>query len=279
MVALAAALDHPGLRLVAGEMLALRSEIPSIARHRPATRRPGALPASPPGAGMDLRELRAWVEGDDPRRIDPSATARTGIPHIRSFHEDRDDTTLLIADFRAPMLWGTGAALRSVRAGLYLARLGWQATMRGGNVGALALTDAGLAAIAAGQGDRQMAAIARMLAGEHDLALSRPPPAGKGLAALAGRAARMVPPGSRLHLATWPQGIGAADAPALARLARRRRLMISLIVDPAESDPPARALAVTDGHAFRLGRLHALELAADLARLRALGAGIEQVLP
>lgn len=279
MVALPAALDQPGLRLRAAEMLDLRSEAPSTARHRPATRRPGALPASPPGAGMDLRELRAYVEGDDPRRIDPSATARTGIPHIRSFHEDRDDTTLLIADFRGPMLWGTGAALRSVRAGLHLARLGWQALMRGGNVAALALTDAGIGAIAAGQGDRQMAAIARMFQGEHDLALTQPDAAGIGLAALAGRAARMVPPGSRLHLATWPQGIGAEDAPALARLARGRRLLISLIVDPAETDPPARALAVTDGAAFRLGRLHPLDLAADLARLRALGASIDQVLP
>lgn len=279
MVALPSALDQPGLRLLAAEMLALRSEAQSTARHRPATRRPGALPARPPGAGMDLRELRAYVEGDDPRRIDPSATARTGIPHIRSFHEDRDDTTLLIADFRAPMLWGTGEAFRSVRAGLHLARIGWQAMMRGGNVGALALTEAGIGAIAAGQGDRQMAAIARMFQGEHDLALTRPEPQGLGLAALSGRAARMVPPGSRLHLATEAQAITEADAPALARLARGRRLVISLIVDPAESAPPARALAVTDGAAFRLGRLRPLDLAGDLARLRALGATVEQVLP
>ncbi|WP_198731849.1 DUF58 domain-containing protein [Paracoccus tegillarcae] len=229
---------------------------------------------------MDLRELRAYVEGDDPRRIDPAASARTGIPHIRSFHEDRDDTTLLIADFRAPMLWGTGSALRSVRAAHYLAGIGWQAVQRSGNVAALALTDAGVAAIAQGQGDRQMSAVAHMLADEHDLALSRPvaQPQG-GLAALASRAARMVAPGSRVHLATSADAISDADAPALTRLARRRRLVIALIVDPAETAPQDRSLAVTDGRDFRHGRLRASDRSAILGRLRALGARIDEVLP
>ncbi|TRW97311.1 DUF58 domain-containing protein [Paracoccus sp. M683] len=277
VVSIAGALNQPGLRLTAGELLALRPLAPAAGRHRPATRRPGALPARFPGAGMDLRELRAWVEGDDPRRIDPSATARTGIPHIRSFHEDRDDTTLLIADFRGPMLWGTGDTLRSVRAARHLAAIGWQATMRGGNVAALVLTEAGLASLSAGQGDRQMAAVAQMLAGEHDLALTRHRSEGGGLAALAGRAARLVPPGSRIHLATAPQGIAPDDLSALARLARRRRLIVSLILDPAEVAPVPRALAVTDGAAFLMGRLQALDLGAELARLTAIGAQVEQV--
>lgn len=283
MVAIPAVLDHPGLRLTAGELLALRPAVAARARHRPATRRPGALPASPPGGGIDLRELRAYVQGDDPRRIDPSATARTGIPHIRSFHEDRDDTTLLIADFRPPMLWGTGAALRSVRAARHLAEIGWQAVQRGGNVAALALISDGMAAMAPGQGDRQMAGIAQMLAGEHDQSLLAPQRTGAGprpdLAAMASRASRMVPPGSRLYLATSPEGVTEGDAPALTRLARRRHLRIALILDPVEAAPPDRALAVTDGRDFRLGRLRPPDRSALQARLHALGAQIDEVLP
>lgn len=275
-----ATLDQPGLRLRATELLALRPDALALARHRPATRRPGALPATPPGGGMDLRELRAYVEGDDPRRIDPSATARTGIPHIRSFHEDRDDTTLLIADFRTQMLWGTGEALRSVRAARHLARIGWDAVLRGGNVTAMVLTDAGPASLAAGQGDRQMTAIARMLADQHDLILRRQPAGGiADLAVLAGLAVRLVPPGSRVHLATSPQGITPEDAPALARLARRRRLGIALIVDPTEVQPPPQDLAVTDGVAFRMGRLSPLDISAAIARLRGIGATVEKVVP
>lgn len=111
-----AALSGPGIRLEAADLMALRDEAVAPNRVRPATRKPGAVAAKPPGAGMDLREIRVFSEGDDARRIDASATARTGTPHIRSFHEDRDDSLLLIADFRPAMLWGTGDALRSVRA-------------------------------------------------------------------------------------------------------------------------------------------------------------------
>lgn len=93
------ALDAPGLRLSVAELMALRPP-PRSPRQRPASRRPGAIPARIAGQGMDLREIRAFAEGDDLRRIDPSATARTGQVHVRSFHEDRDDSTLLIADFR-----------------------------------------------------------------------------------------------------------------------------------------------------------------------------------
>ncbi len=86
-----------------------------------------------PGSGMDLREIRAYVPGDDPRRMDPSASARTGVPHVRALHEDRDDITLLIADLRGPMLWGTGDALRRCAArGIWrgLAGRRWRARVR-----------------------------------------------------------------------------------------------------------------------------------------------------
>ncbi len=166
-----AALDAPGIRLTAAELLALREGVPRTGRHRPASRRPGALPAKAAGAGMDLREIRAFAEGDDARRIDPAATARTGLPHIRSFHEDRDDTLLLIADFRPSMLWGTGETLRSVRAARALARRGWQAVARGASLAAISVDAAGVAVIPLGGGVPQMSRISHMLAGRHDQAL------------------------------------------------------------------------------------------------------------
>lgn len=269
MVAAGAVPNRPGLRLTAAELLALRTDMLSAARHRPATRRPGAAPARSPGTGMDLREIRAYVPGDDPRRIDPAATARTGQPHVRSFHEDRDDTTLLIADFRAPMLWGTGDSLRSVRAAHYLVRLGWQATRRGGTVAVLAITGGGAAELRAGAGDRQMTDVAQMLATEHDTALTHAadPPLAAGLA----RAGRLAPPGGRVILATAPGAWGDAET-TLARLARRRRLTVALMLDPLERMAPAMALTVSDGAATRHARLAVPDLGGELARLRALGA-------
>ncbi|MBU3028723.1 DUF58 domain-containing protein [Paracoccus sp. XHP0099] len=225
---------------------------------------------------MDLREIRAYVPGDDPRRLDPSATARTGQPHIRSLHEDRDDTTLLIADFRTPMLWGTGAALRSVRGARHLARAGWQAVQRGGSVAGLTVSGAGLAELAAGTGDAHMAEIARMLALQHDRALIDP--ALPALTEALAHAARLAPPGGRVILATAPGGWQMAEA-ALARLARRRRLTVALMLDEAEIAPPAGVLAISDGHASRLARMALPDLSAETARLAALGATPVEVQP
>lgn len=273
---LAALPDAPGIRLTAEELLALRDEVPGPGRHRPATRRPGMAPARMEGAGMDLREIRAYVAGDDPRRIDPAATARTGLPHIRSLHEDRDDTTLLIADFRAPMLWGTGSALRSVRAARYLARTGWQAVLRGGSTAALTVSGEGLAEIPGTTGDRHMASIVHMLAAQHGRALASPgtPSLTEALA----HAARLAPAGGRVLLATAPGEWRSAEA-ALSRLARRRKVTVALILDEIELNAPRPVLGISDGRASRLARLTVPDLSAETARLRSLGTTPQEINP
>lgn len=268
--------DAPGIRLTAAELLALRGGTAGKARHRPLTRRAGAVPARTPGAGMDLREIRAYVVGDDPRRLDPAATARTGHPHIRSLHEDRDDTILLLADFRAPMLWGTGAALRSVRAARHLAEAGWRVALRGGSVAALVAVGPRPAEIAGGSGDGQMAAVCQAFARQHDQALSAPGHA--PLAEALARAMRLSPGGGRVLVATCLDGVrGAEDA--LAMLARRRSLALALMLDEAELHPPRGPLGVSDGRHSRIARLSAPDMSADLARLRALGATVTEVRP
>lgn len=271
-----AALAHPGLRLTAAELIALRP--PGGAdRHRPASRRPGAIPARVAGQGMDLREIRAFADGDDMRRIDPGATARTGQLHVRSFHEDRDDVTLLIADFRHAMLWGTGAALRSVRGARWLARIGWQAVARGASIALMAVGDDGPILLNAGTGAAQMQALATLMAQAHDAALNRRAHRTDLAPALA-QALRMVPPGGQVHLATGPDGLAGTDA-ALSQLARRRQMRIHLILDPAETAPPTAALSVSDGHATRHGRLSVFDPVPLTAHLHGLGVETETVMP
>lgn len=270
------ALQAPGIRLTAAELLALREGVPRTSRHRPASRRPGAHPAKAAGAGMDLREIRAFTDGDDARRIDPAATARTGLPHIRSFHEDRDDTLLLIADFRPSMLWGTGKALRSVRAARALARRGWQAVARGASFAAISVDAAGVAVIPLGGGVPQMSRISHMLAGRHDQALDARGDA-PSLAEALTRAVRLAPPGADVLIATDAEGVAPDDEPALARLARRRRVRLLLPLDPLDATPPTPALPVHAGPLSRLARLRPLDHAALAQRLRALNVSLETV--
>lgn len=263
--------DTPGIRLTAAALLALRDGAGQAGRHRPATRRAGAIPAKQSGSGMDLREIRAYVPGDDPRRMDPAATARTGQPHIRSLHEDRDDTTLLIADFCRPMLWGTGSALRSVRAARHLARTGWQAALRGGSVGVVVVTDDTVTELSLSAGEAHMADIARLLALQHDYALAGLAADGATLSKALARASRLVPSGGRVLLATMPTGWQDARE-GLSQLCRRRAVTVALMLDEAEVAAPRGPLAIHDGHLTRLVRMSVPDLGDDTAQLRAMGA-------
>jgi len=271
-----AVLDRPGIRLSASELMALREGCHPAENHRPATRRPGAVPARLPGSGMDLREIRAFSEGDDTRRIDPAATARTGSPHVRSFHEDRDDTALLIADFRPAMLWGTGATLRSVRAARHLARRGWMAVARGASVAALTVASSGVSTLPGRSGERQMSAIADLFAHEHDKALAMPGGACPLGAALA-RAVKLAPAGAQVWIASDAQGIAPEDEPALLRLSRRRQVTLLHPLDPVEIAPPFRALPIRSGEAKLFARLRPLDAAPLREKMRALNVTLEVV--
>jgi uncharacterized protein (DUF58 family) len=89
------------------------------------------------GAGMDFAGLRDYVETDDARHIDWTATARLNSVQVRQFIEDRDLTVWLVLDRSASMAVGApGRGKHDVLAelALVLARL----FGRGGNrVGAI----------------------------------------------------------------------------------------------------------------------------------------------
>src|SRR6266545_7923635 len=50
------------------------------------------------GRGLEFSEVREYVPGDDVRAIDWNVTARTGVPHVKKFVEERDLTVLLLLD-------------------------------------------------------------------------------------------------------------------------------------------------------------------------------------
>ena len=66
------------------------------------------------GFGLDLADLREYQPYDDVRHIDWNVTARTQVPHVRVYNEDRDMTAWFPA--RSEPLDGTG-----VRAGCWQA--------------------------------------------------------------------------------------------------------------------------------------------------------------
>ena len=59
------------------------------------------------GEGLDLDRLRAYEPGDDVRRIDWNATARSFIPQVREDVPDRQLTAWIVLDQSASMHFGT----------------------------------------------------------------------------------------------------------------------------------------------------------------------------
>ena len=108
-----------------------------LLRRRTAAPFPGEHLAVGAGAGVELQLLRPYVMGDDVRTLDPAATARTGVPHVRVHVPERSLTTWLVLDVSASMAFGTADRLKAdVAEGVatVAARL---ATRRGNRVGLL----------------------------------------------------------------------------------------------------------------------------------------------
>jgi len=66
------------------------------------------------GRGMSFSEVREYSYGDDVRSIDWNVTARTRVPHIKVFEEERELTLMLMIDISASSLFGTAQRKRDL---------------------------------------------------------------------------------------------------------------------------------------------------------------------
>ncbi|MBI5852200.1 MAG: DUF58 domain-containing protein [Planctomycetes bacterium] len=60
------------------------------------------------GPGIEFREVREYVDGDDPRAVDWSVTARVGRPFVKEYVEERERTLLFLLDLSASSAGGFG---------------------------------------------------------------------------------------------------------------------------------------------------------------------------
>jgi len=104
------------------------------------------------GRGMDFDEVREYQPGDEVRRIDWNVTARTGVPHIKKYIEEREMTVMILVDASASS--GTGSIHQSKRelAAELAAVLAFSAIRNNDKVGALLFTDGAEKYIRPGKG-------------------------------------------------------------------------------------------------------------------------------
>jgi uncharacterized protein (DUF58 family) len=89
------------------------------------------------GAGTELVQLRPYQVGDDVRQLDPAATARTGVPHVRLQVPERALTTWLVLDVTPSMAFGTETRLKADVAEGVAVAVARLATRRGGRAALL----------------------------------------------------------------------------------------------------------------------------------------------
>jgi len=93
------------------------------------------------GRGMEFAEVRLYQPGDDVRSIDWNVTARTGVPHVKRFAEERELTVMLMVDASASTAFGSVRQTKQALAAELGALLAFSAITNNDKVGLLMFSD------------------------------------------------------------------------------------------------------------------------------------------
>lgn len=93
------------------------------------------------GQGMEFREVREYVPGDDIRSIDWNVTARTGSPHVKLLAEERELTVMLLVDASGSGQFGSVSRFKNELAAELCAVLAFSAIKNNDKVGLIIFTD------------------------------------------------------------------------------------------------------------------------------------------
>jgi len=93
------------------------------------------------GRGMSFSEVREYFPGDDIKLIDWNVTARSNLPHIKIFEEERELTVYLIVDISKSGDFGTLEKYKNEIATEIAAVLGFSAIKNNDKVGLIMFSD------------------------------------------------------------------------------------------------------------------------------------------
>ena len=93
------------------------------------------------GRGMEFAEVRLYQPGDEIRTIDWNVTARTGVPHVKRYAEERELTVMLMVDASASTIFGSVTQLKSTLAAELGALFAFSAITNNDKVGLIIFTD------------------------------------------------------------------------------------------------------------------------------------------
>jgi uncharacterized protein (DUF58 family) len=229
---------NAGIVPVLDELVALRRAV--LGRRPPRRGRhglSGQAPSPMRGRGMEYAESREYAQGDDARHIDWRLTARTGRPHTKVFQAERERLTLIVADTAPQLYFGTRTRFKSVQAARAGAIAAWAAVRDGDRIAALRGSgrEPPVVPAAGPRGAlRVLDAMVRWYA--------KPPENDDGLAVALDHADRLLRPGARLVVLADPLSVIAQPPSRWPTLVQHREVVVLLLCDPLERDPPRTTL-------------------------------------
>ena len=93
------------------------------------------------GRGMEFAEVRLYQPGDEVRTIDWNVTARTGVPHVKRYAEERELTVMLLVDASASTIFGSVRQTKAALAAELGALLAFSAITNNDKVGLVIFSD------------------------------------------------------------------------------------------------------------------------------------------
>ena len=186
---------------------------------------------------MEYAESREYVAGDDARHIDWRLTARSGRTHTKLFQAERDRLTLIVADTHPFLYFGTRVRFKSVQAARAGAVAAWAAFRDGDRIAVMrgSTREAPISPTAGANGVmRVLDALRRWYAA--------PPDDDMGLALALDHAQRVLRPGSRVVVLAEPASVLTVADARWSALARHNEVIVLLITDALEQQPPRERL-------------------------------------
>lgn len=93
------------------------------------------------GQGIEFAEVREYNPGDDIRAIDWNVTARTGVPYIKKYNEERELTLIIACDVSASLKFGSTDKLKQEAAAELTALFAFSALKNSDKVGLMLFSD------------------------------------------------------------------------------------------------------------------------------------------
>jgi uncharacterized protein (DUF58 family) len=224
---------------------------------------PGERRAAGLGDGTELAQVRPYQVGDDVRRLDAAASARTGLPHVRDHVPERTLTTWVLLDVSASMAFGTGPRLKSDVAEGVVEVVGRLAVRRAGRVALLTCGAPVTRLLPPRSGRRALVALRRAVA--QGVAPDGTAPPANALAGALRRLGRVARGRGLVVVVSDFREDGDEWARALRALAGRHDILAVEVIDAREGElPDAGQLVLVDPETGR--RLEADTASATLRR-------------